>query len=715
MVRFGYLCGKYMVIKDTMIRRQMRYHTAYQYDGRGLLQDIFYGDGSSVSYHYDALGRLEEARDAAGATKIVSDALGRVVSVIGPDGKTVGYEWGSMGERRRLTYPDGREALYGYNEKGQLSSLSTGRGAITYTYDQLGHLKEKTFPNGTAAEYAYTAAGQLERIRHTGKGIGEEYLYHYDKAGNKTGAEKKRQGMEADSGLFGYRYDALNRLTEVSRDGQLLRKYAYDAFGNRTLKEDYSSGEPVQTTYRYNGANQLIFHVEEEGRQDYAYDRRGNLTAVSRGEERLKAFTFDAANRMDSALQIKGGTERRAEYRYDAFGNRAGQTVYSGATGSGIHGIPDMGIQEPKDPEKQISYTIDLTRQYRNVLAAEDNAGQKAQTFYWDGNVAAMEEAGQDSYYLQDDLGSPMHLLDGDGEVRESYGFDEFGQALFPYEERQAQPFGYTGYQMEEAGGLYFAQARRYDAGAGRFVSEDVVKGHMASPYMLNSYTYCWNRPLEHVDLDGRIPEEIVGEENSDYVAAVYLVNESGALGQGHAALLLMQDNGNAEFYSYAGKVTPKAFTLGSEGYLSTHVDSFGVPSTISIEDFINNSGAYADNVYNKGVNLSEIDSYTNGVYIPISNDEGIAMHNMAMEIRSEPGKYNLWNHNCGQVAQIILQAGEKDFAKTTFAWWDTRPNSVYDNIVEEIEKGDRPGWRYGSIGELMLLDNNNDNCIDGE
>lgn len=51
---------------------------------------------------------------------------------------------------------------------------------------------------------------------------------------------------------------------------------------------------------------------------------------------------------------------------------------------------------------------------------------------HWDGNVAAMEEAGQGSYYLQDDLGSPMHLLDGCGEIRESYGFDEFVQFLFP-------------------------------------------------------------------------------------------------------------------------------------------------------------------------------------------------------------------------------------------------------------------------------------------
>lgn len=96
-----------------------------------------------------------------------------------------------------------------------------------------------------------------------------------------------------------------------------------------------------------------------------------------------------------------------------------------------------------------------------------------------------------------------------EGEVRENCGFDEFGQALFPYEERQPQPFGYTGYQMEEAGGLYYAQARRYDAGTGRLVSEDVVKGFIVLPYSLNCYSYCWNQPMMHVDLDGLTREDV--------------------------------------------------------------------------------------------------------------------------------------------------------------------------------------------------------------
>ena len=158
--------------------------------------------------------------------------------------------------------------------------------------------------------------------------------------------------------------------------------------------------------------------------------------------------------------------------------------------------------------ERQIRYTLDVTRHYHNLLKLEEGQGRKDQTFYWDGNVAAMEEDGLESYYLQDDLGSPMQLLDENGEIRESYGFDEFGMSLFPEEDpgHQVQPFGYTGYQMEEAGGVYYAQARRYDAGTGRFVSEDKIKGFPVMPCTINPYTYCWNRPTDHVDLDGLWP-----------------------------------------------------------------------------------------------------------------------------------------------------------------------------------------------------------------
>lgn len=41
---------------------------------------------------------------------------------------------------------------------------------------------------------------------------------------------------------------------------------------------------------------------------------------------------------------------------------------------------------------------------------------------------------------------------------------------------------------------------------------------------------------------------------NADYIGVMYLINRKGAAGQGHAATLLLKENGMGEFYSYAGE-----------------------------------------------------------------------------------------------------------------------------------------------------------------
>lgn len=122
-----------------------------------------------------------------------------------------------------------------------------------------------------------------------------------------------------------------------------------------------------------------------------------------------------------------------------------------------------------------------------------------------------MEEEGKDHFYFQDDLGSPMRIADEMGRSEETYGFDEFGGSIecsINAVTNPMQTFGFTGYQMDEAGGLYFAQARQYDSGIGRFVSEDIMRGHIAVPFTMNHYSYCWNRPMDLVDLNGMWPED---------------------------------------------------------------------------------------------------------------------------------------------------------------------------------------------------------------
>lgn len=471
------------------------YLTQFTYGSSGKLEEVLYADGQSVALSYDALRRLKEVKDMLGTTSITMDKMGRALSVTDSYGKTTGYEWGAMGEKTAVIYPDGKRAEYEYNQAMQLVALHTGSDTIRYAYDEIGRISKKMLPNGVDTTYHYSAFGRVDEIRHEGANVSESYKYEFDVYGNKISTEKNRAGVEADNGKFTYVYDELSRLSEVHHNDELLRKYTYDAFGNRTQRYDYSTGTENVTNYVYNINNQLLSETDTFVSKEYSYDGRGNLLNVKSNDEVLKAFTFDATNRMTASMGIVDGIQKNATYAYNGLGHRMEQNIYTGIL--------------PENPEKKIQYTIDMTRQYYNLLQA--NSGEEnAQTYYWDGNVAGMESYGEERFYLQDDLGSPMQLLNADGMSCEIFAYDEFGLGLVD-QTRTSQMFGFTGYQMDEVGGLYFAQARRYDAQNGRFVSEDKVRGVIIVPYTMNHYVYCWNDPEDYEDNDGNLPTVVVG------------------------------------------------------------------------------------------------------------------------------------------------------------------------------------------------------------
>jgi len=68
--------------------------------------------------------------------------------------------------------------------------------------------------------------------------------------------------------------------------------------------------------------------------------------------------------------------------------------------------------------------------------------------------------------------------------------------------------------------GTLFAQAREYMPSVGRFVSEDLIRGFMQAPYTLNQYAYCWNDPMNLVDLDGLAPTTLEAALMADYMYA---------------------------------------------------------------------------------------------------------------------------------------------------------------------------------------------------
>ena len=473
------------------------YLTKYAYTKQGDLSGIQYADGKEVKLSYNPLRQLIEIQDWLGSTRITPDALGRAEKVQYPDGREVSYTYGKAGERRSITYPDGKTVFYGYDEQFRLSELKEGGRIITYGYDTVGRLCEKQFPNGTKTTYRYDRKDQLTELVHQDQeGILDRYTYLYDLLGNKTGITKERRGLERESGQYRYGYDALGRLSEIQKDGEIQTQYGYDAFGNRTWKEE--RGE--QTSYQYNALNQLVSERQGEIRKEYGYDKRGNLTAILENGAWKKQYVYGAMNRLEEAVDAAG---KQARYQYNGLGHRVGKQ----------EGVLPKEKLEKLDPQRrvgmeignsrQITYTLDLTRQYYNLLERTEES--QSQRYFWDGNVAAYEENGRRNYYLQDDLGSPLRLEDSFGTIKENYEYGVFGEDLYQ-NQGKIQPFGYTGYQRDEVSGTYYAQAREYLAESGRFAGQDLIAGFLDMPFSMNRYSYCFNTPMLLVDLGGAWP-----------------------------------------------------------------------------------------------------------------------------------------------------------------------------------------------------------------
>ncbi len=428
---------------------------------------------------------------------------GASVSITDHNGRTVRYEWGSMGQREGMIYPDGTKISWKYDSllrPVQMNRTAAGRDPLwtQYQYDGQGRLSEKRTSGGYTTRWQYDETGLLGELSHTdASGILDRFQYTYDAAGNKTAIRKERRGFPEESGSYQYAYDGLHRLTGVEKDGKPLRSYQYDTFGNRTVMEDCTRG--IMTVSEYDALNHLIRQEiskdafpEDTIQKTYTYDKRGNLTGEYQDGDLLHGYAFNSMNRLEKAWDSEG-TE--AEYFYNALGQRTARST----------------------AEETEEYLLDLTKPYHNLL--ERQKGKHRQTFYWDMNVSAMEDENRTlQYYLQDELGSPLRVLYGSGSGA-AYGYDEFGADLYDPEKKpgagrqysrqgEHQPFGFTGYRYDDISGTYFAQAREYQPGVGRFTAEDILRGRNNIPKTLNRYGYCWNNPLIFFDLNGRSPKK---------------------------------------------------------------------------------------------------------------------------------------------------------------------------------------------------------------
>ena len=478
--------------------------TEYSYNRNGDIEKIRYGADMQTVFKYDAMRRLTELEDWSGTVRIERDISGRIIQTADQEGRKTEYEWGASGERRSISYPDGRKTVYAYDERLRLTDIITENERIRYFYDEAGRLKEKELPGGIRTCYEYDKNGNTIKLLHTdAEGILDSFSFLYDERGNRIAAEKTRRGAAEETGSYTYEYDALNRLREVKKDGGELRSYGYDDRGNRISFHDHKAGK--HTAYIYNELNQLTEETAETAAGNkhllYYYDAEGNLTRIEENGKQIRSCSYSPMNRLASTTDREG---RKTVYSHNGLGIRTEKTDADGI---------------------RTSFCMDLSGDLPRLISETTQGKGKKETrdYIW-----GMEEAElfytdkKSSLYLHDEMGSTARVLPiGAEDYQELYGYDEYGVSLFgesiPGKDMHGedikyhlpgitQPFGYTGHRYERESESYHTPAREYLPDIGRFSSRDAdIFINLSDAETLNPYQYCMNNPLLYTDPSGHV------------------------------------------------------------------------------------------------------------------------------------------------------------------------------------------------------------------
>ena len=285
--------------------------TRYTYDAAGRMTAQTGGPGGEVTYSYDALGRLVEARAADGAVRRwYYDPEGSVVAAVGAGGRVTQFAYDRSQRLIQVTHPDGGTERREYDGAGRLvRSFDRAGQATTYVYDGAGRLAQTVDPLGGATRREYDPAGNLTALVDP---AGRATRYEYEPDPAAPGRLRLRQTILPDG--------SPQPATAGAGGAQAPRP------AERTLPDG------TRLRLEYDPAGRVVAEVDPAGRRTaFAYDPEGRLLDVTLPTGATESLTYDLEGRPDTLTTAAGDLFL---YRYDRQGRLLERTFPDGSSES---------------------------------------------------------------------------------------------------------------------------------------------------------------------------------------------------------------------------------------------------------------------------------------------------------------------------------------------------------------------------------------------
>ncbi|QBG35422.1 RHS repeat-associated core domain-containing protein [Litorilituus sediminis] len=286
----------------------------HEYDEQGNLLRVINALGHRQQYgNYNALGKAGYKIDINGVkTTFKYDNKGRLVEskikVPGKDNRITKFSYNSLNQLIETTAANGAKTYYHYNDAFQKVGQTNALGhEINYTLDAAGNVLEKTT---IADEKAWTFSDCEIKADSSGCSVTEKLI-------QETLFDSKVQKS----------YDALSRITQVNRNGELVGSFTYDANNNLTQASD---GEGKTTYYQYDSLNRKIAETDADNQTTYyQYNKQNQITKITDARGNNTTYVY---NDFGELVELNSPDSGISHYTYDAAGNKVSHTRADGTT-----------------------------------------------------------------------------------------------------------------------------------------------------------------------------------------------------------------------------------------------------------------------------------------------------------------------------------------------------------------------------------------------